>query len=185
MSRETFEALLAPNLLCIRMLVRRRIPVSGHAEDVVQAILLRAFAHRGQLRSEAKFGTWLWSIAVNEIRQHFRRGRATLPFAELPYFDAPDGAGSPLSRLEVKETCEWVRSCVAKLPERDRKAIRLRDLEDRSMEDTAVALHSSTPGAKTIHFRARRRLGRILLASGRAHGYIPGRVAAWERLTAG
>ena len=35
MSKETFEALLAPNLRCVRTLVRARLSSSGHAEDVV------------------------------------------------------------------------------------------------------------------------------------------------------
>jgi RNA polymerase sigma-70 factor (ECF subfamily) len=178
MSGETFEALLAPNLRCIRMLVGRHIPTSGHAEDVVQQILLRAFVKRDQLRMEAKFGTWLWSIAMNEIRQHLRRDRVLVSIDEIPHFDAPGTDASPLARLEEKETCDWVLSCVAKLSERDRKAIRLRDLEARTLEETAAALHSSEPGAKTIHFRARKRLACILSASARRHGRVFQRAAA-------
>jgi RNA polymerase sigma-70 factor (ECF subfamily) len=170
MSGEKFEALLAPNLRCLRTLVRRRIPSSGHAEDVIQNILLRAFANRNQLRLEEKFGTWLWSIAVNEIRQHFRGDRRIVSFDEIPRFDAPDDGVSPLARLEENETCEWVNFCVAKLPDRDRNAIRIRDLEGRTMEEAAAALHSSVPGAKTIHFRARKRLARILRANARRRG---------------
>ena len=172
MSGETFEALLAPNLRCVRMLVRRRIPNSGHAEDVIQNILLRAFANRNQLRLEEKFGTWLWSIAANEIRQHFRRDRRLVSFGEIPGFDAPDAGVSPLARLEEKEICEWVKFCVARLPDRDRNAIRIRDLEERTLEEAAAALHSSLPGAKTIHFRARKRLARILCANTRRRGDV-------------
>lgn len=68
MSRELFESLLAPNLRGLRRLVRTRVRTPGDAEDVLQEILLRAFSHRDQLRDRAKFGTWLWSIALNEIR---------------------------------------------------------------------------------------------------------------------
>ena len=178
MSGETFEALLAPHLRWLRALVGRRIARSAHVDDVVQQILLRAFANRDQLRAEAKFGTWLWSIALNEIRQHFRRDHGLVSIDEFPHFDPPGPEESTLAMLEERETCDWVRSCVAKLSERDRKAIRLRDLEARTLEETAAALHSSAPGAKTIHFRARKRLARILCATARRHGRVPGRVAA-------
>jgi len=150
---------------------------SGEAEDVLQEILLRAFANRDQLRAEAKFRTWLWSIALNEIRQHFRRHRGLVSFDEFPHLDAPDAGDSPLARLEEKETCEWIQCCVAKLPDRDRKAIRIKDLEDRSIEETAAMLHSSVPGAKTIHFRARKRLARIIVATAHRHGQTCGLAA--------
>jgi RNA polymerase sigma factor (sigma-70 family) len=178
MSGEKFEALLAPNLRCVRMLVRRRIPSTGPAEDVVQNILLRAFANRNQLRFEEKFGNWLWSIAANEIRQHFRVDRRLVSLDEIPRFDAPDAGVSPLARLQEKETCEWVEFCVAKLPDRDRNAIRIRDLEGKTLEETAAALQSSLPGAKTIHFRARKRLARILRATAQGRGGVSTRAAA-------
>jgi len=73
MSGNTFEALLEPNLRSVQALVQRRLRTSDHAEDIVQQILLRAFQHRDQLRVHAKFRTWLWSIALNEIRSFFRR----------------------------------------------------------------------------------------------------------------
>ena len=78
MSGETFEALLAPNLPCVRTMVRRQLRNSGQSEDVLQEILLRAFASRDQLRLEANFRSWLWSIARNEIRGFFRRDRGTV-----------------------------------------------------------------------------------------------------------
>ena len=49
MSRETFVALLVPNLQAVRRLVQRRLRTSDQTEDIVQQALLRAFVHRGQL----------------------------------------------------------------------------------------------------------------------------------------
>ncbi len=55
-----------------------------------------------------------------------------------------------------------MRACLAKLSERDRATIRLRDLEERSLPDLAAALHSSESAAKTAHFRARKRLAHMI-----------------------
>ena len=164
MTGEAFEALLAPNLPFVRMLVSTRLKRSWDAEDVVQEILVRAFTRRHQLRADAKFRNWLWSIAVNEIRSFFRRDRSILSLDEFPNLDLPDPAMSPLARLERMETRDRLRACIARLSEREQAAIQLKDIEDRSIGELASALHSTKSAAKTAHFRARKRLARIFRA---------------------
>jgi len=181
MSGETFEALLAPNLPVVQRLVHTRLGRSGHAEDVVQEILARAFACRDQLRKDGKFRNWLWSIAVNEIRAFYRRDRGILSLDQFPNFDLPDRALSPLARLERMETRQRVRACIAELSERDQAAIQVRDIEEGSLPDVARVLHSSESAAKTAHFRARKRLANVirarfaprLISGGIRHGVPP------------
>ena len=178
MSGETFEALLARNLRCVRTLVQTRIGGTGYAEDVLQDILLRAFARRDQLRVQAKFRTWLWSIALNEIRAFFRRDRGIVSLNELPNLDVHDPGMSPLSRLERMELRDWIRGCIAELSERDQAAIRLRDIEERSVTETAAVLQSSVSATKTAHCRARKRLAEVIRASARPSGRVPACPAA-------
>ncbi len=178
MSGETFEALLAPNLPVVKMLVHTRLGSSSHAEDVVQEILARAFACRDQLRTDAKFRSWLWSITMNEIRSFFRRDRSLPSLDQLPNLDVPDRAMSPLARLERMELRDWVRACIAELSERDQTAIQVRDIEGRSVREVATALRSSESAAKTAHFRARRRLADVVRASSRCPGWTACRPAA-------
>ena len=137
MSEETFEALLAPTLGGVRRLVNRRLRNSGHAEDVIEEILLRAFARRDQLRVDEKFGSWLCSIALNEIRQFFRRDRRIVSLDEFPNLYAGDTTASPLTRFEAAERCNWVRACIAALPQRDQIVIRLRDIDGKSVREAA------------------------------------------------
>ena len=174
MSAETFEVLLAPNLRFLEVLVRKRLGRSGHAEDVIQEILARAFARRNQLRDEAKFRNWLWSIALNEIRAFFRRDRGLFSLDELRNFDVPDRALSPLARVEQIEVRERLRAGLATLSERDRATIRVRDLEGGSLPDLAAALNSTETAAKTAHFRARKRLAHVI----RTRSGGPARLAA-------
>jgi RNA polymerase sigma-70 factor, ECF subfamily len=162
MSEETFEALLASHLRFVRTLVHTRARGTGHADDVMQEVLLRAFTCRNQLRADSKFKTWIWSIALNTIRQHFRTERGHLSLDEFPLFDIRDRTVSPLARLDRMELCDWVRAGVAKLSVRDQAAIRLRDIEERSLPETAAALHRSESAAKIAHFRARKRLASVL-----------------------
>jgi RNA polymerase sigma-70 factor (ECF subfamily) len=153
----------------VKMLAHSRLGKTGHAEDVVQEILARAFARRDQLRSHANFRNWLWSIALNEIRAFYRRDRPTVSLDELTNFDVPDGALSPLAKVEQMETRNRVRASMAKLTKRERATIRLRDIEGMSLPDLAAALHSSESAAKTAHFRARKRLAHMIrVTSGKA-----------------
>ena len=176
MSGETFEALLAPALGGVRRLVSRRLRNnSGHAEDVIQQILLRAFARRDQLRVDEKFGSWLWSIALNEIRQFFRRDRGTVSLNEFPNLDARDTTASPLTRFEEAERRNWVRACIAALPQRDQIVIRLRDIDGKSVREAAGALGMSQSAIKSVHFRARKRLAHVIRAC------RPGRIPITQR----
>ena len=165
MSENTFEALLGPNLRSVQTLVQRRLRTSDHAEDIVQEILLRAFQHREQLRVHAKFRTWLWSIALNEIRSFFRRDRSTVSLEEFPNFEAPDPLMPPLVRLERMERRAWVHACMAELSERDQAVIRLRDIEDKSLREAAAALNCSESAVKAAHFRARKRLAQVMTSA--------------------
>jgi RNA polymerase sigma-70 factor (ECF subfamily) len=156
MSGNKFEALLGPNLRSVQTLVQRRLRASDHAEDIVQEILLRAFQRRDQLRVHAKFRAWLWSIALNEIRSFFRRDRRTVSLDELPNFEAPDPSMPPLVTLERMERRAWVHACMTGL-QGDQAAIRLRDIEDKSVREAAAALtapirgkNGSLPGAAAV-----------------------------------
>jgi len=161
-SGETFEALLAPNLPAVRKLVHTRLRMADHADDILQQTLLRAYARRDQLRAPAKFKSWLWSIALNEIRMFFRRDRGTISLEEFPNIDSHDCGPSPLARYEQIERSNWLESAMARLSERDREAIRLRDLDELSLSETAEALDRSEAAAKSTHFRARQRLASAL-----------------------
>jgi RNA polymerase sigma-70 factor, ECF subfamily len=165
MSAETFAALLTPCLPSVRRLVQSRLRVWDEAEDVLQQTLLQAFRHRDQLQAHSKFKSWLWSIAMNEICMFHRRVRRHAPLPESPGMECRDRAPSPFERFEQLERRRRIQNAIATLSEGDRTAIRLRDLEGLSMPDTAKAMRRSEPAAKSVHFRARKRL-KLALSGG-------------------
>jgi RNA polymerase sigma-70 factor (ECF subfamily) len=162
MSNETFAALLGPNLESVQKFVQRRLKAVDQAEDVVQETLLHAFHRRSQLRAPSKFKSWLYSIALNEIRMLYRKDRKHLSLDEFPTLEFRDHEPSPLERVEQTKRVDWLHSAMAKLSTRDRTTIRLRDLEERSLTESAALLRSSEAATKTAHFRARHRLGTAL-----------------------
>ena len=158
MTGDTFEALLAPNLPSVRRFVQTRLRTPDHADDVLQQTLLRAFAHRDQLRVNSKFKSWLCSIAMNEVRMFFRTERPTMTVHEFQKIDPRDSGPSPLARVEEIERVEWLRAGMDTLSPRDREAIHLRDIEEMSLTETAEAFNLSQSAAKSTHYRARQRL---------------------------
>jgi RNA polymerase sigma-70 factor (ECF subfamily) len=162
MSSETFMGLLAPNLQPLRKLLQVRLGIPVQADDVLQQALLRAFARRDQLRLRSKFKSWLWTIALNEMRMFFRGNRSTISLDEFPNIDPSDRAPSALARYEQIERLEWLREGLKKLSGRDRTVIIMRDLDGLSIAETAEALAVSETAVKSTHFRARQRLARAL-----------------------
>ena len=162
MTGDNFEALLAPNLSSVRRFVQMRLRTSDQADDVLQQTLLQAFAHRHQLRASSKFKSWLCSIAMNEVRMFFRSDRPSVSLDEFPRIDSRDSGPSPLTRIEERERLEWLQSGMGTLSHRDRETIRLRDIDEMSLTETAEAFQLSESAAKSAHFRARRRLAGAL-----------------------
>jgi RNA polymerase sigma-70 factor, ECF subfamily len=162
MSVETFTNLLAPHLQPLQKLLRTRLRTSDYADDVLQQTLMKAFARRDQLRVQAKFKSWLWSIAFNEIRAFLRGSRPHVSLDEFPNFDPVDNACCPLAQYERTERAERLLAGLSCLPERDRNAIRLVDFHELSMAEAAGQLAVSMPAIKSTHFRARRRLEQVL-----------------------
>jgi RNA polymerase sigma-70 factor (ECF subfamily) len=161
MTKEKFTALLTPHLQPIRRLVHSRLR-GDQADDVLQQTLLRAFTRRHQLREHAKFKSWLWSIAINEVRMLLRGSRPFVSIDEFAHFDHMDQRPSPHALYEEREHSERVRAGLAMLSHRDRTAIHMADLNDMTARQAAGVLGVSVPAFKSTHFRARQRLANAL-----------------------
>jgi RNA polymerase sigma-70 factor (ECF subfamily) len=143
-----------------------------NAEDAAQEAVLKALKNLASFRAEAKFGTWLVSIALNEARARLRHERV-LKFESV---DAPiedeegefvpavitDWREVPLEALQRKELRELLRCALEKLPELYREVLVLRDLEEQSIADTAAILGVSDGVVKTRLLRARLMMQKIL-----------------------
>jgi RNA polymerase sigma factor (sigma-70 family) len=60
------------------------------ADDVVQAVMLRAWARRSQFKGESEFTTWLYRISVNAAVDFLRKIRSNVLSLEELSFDGDD-----------------------------------------------------------------------------------------------
>ena len=151
------------------------------ALDAVQDAMLqlaRAYSDRGAEEWRPLF----YRILENRIRDMQRRrtvrGRvmAWLPFRRDddedepdPIAEAPSPELHPGAKLELEEAMEALEKALHTLPERQRQAFMLRNLEGLDVAQTAIAMGCSEGSVKTHYFRAvqalRARLGEFEIES--------------------
>ena len=122
------------------------------AEDVTQTTFVNALRalERGETPEEPS--RWLVVIAHNLVRQRWRQAASRPTLVELET-DVPDGVADE----DGYELEELVRA-LQRIPETQREAIVMRELEGRSYREIATLLGLSTSALETLLFRARRSL---------------------------
>ena len=154
----------------LQNLVRDR----DRAEELAQDVFLRVYRARKSYLPEAKFSTWLFTIAhnvgSNAIRTMSRRREVNVALVDggeagvKPLDDlaaAPSGL-MPARQLDKAELTEVVRAAVDSLNERQRMAILLAKFEHMSYADIAVTMGLSIKAVKSLLSRARENLRVIL-----------------------
>jgi RNA polymerase sigma-70 factor (ECF subfamily) len=141
------------------------------AEDVVQQSFQKAFIHLKKFEGESLFSTWLTRIAINEALMLLRRRRGTreVPIAESntedatePPLDIPDTGPNPEDSCLRREQKRILSAAVNELTPGMRKAIQLRELDERSTEETAQVMGLSVGAVKARVFHGRRKLRETL-----------------------
>ncbi len=128
------------------------------ADDLAQETFVKAWKKLGSFRSDARFSTWLFSIACNEWRMH-ARGRKEVALEELADpppepEQAPAAAASQL-RLDLVEAMKVLTTS-------ERAAIVLCCQNGLSHEEAAQALDCPLGTVKTNVLRGKEKLRRVL-----------------------
>jgi len=136
------------------------------AEDVTQESFHKAFLHLDDFQEKSRFSTWLTSIAKNEAFMVLRRRRAGIEVLPInPDDDVTSGPEVFVDQsLNPEESC-WQREridlltrAINRLGPKIRSTILLRDIEERSVEETAKILGTSVAAVKARVFQGRRKL---------------------------
>lgn len=163
--KELFHDLIRPYERMVYLTLFSIVKNEADAEDGAQEAMINAYRHLGSFRAEAKFSTWLTTIAINEGRKRLRKAKGAaeesieqqMEEREGDYTPAPltDWREVPLEALERKELREALREAVEELPDIYRQVFVLRDLEELNIEETAQALGINTGAVKVRLHRAR------------------------------
>jgi RNA polymerase sigma-70 factor (ECF subfamily) len=161
---EAFYDLVRPHERAIYVTAYSILQDPSEAEDVAQETVLKAFRNLHQFRGDARFGTWLVTIAVNESRMRLRsRQRARLESLDAAVPDDPDYVPIqlrdwreiPSQTLERQELREALTLALAALNNKYREVLVLRDVQLLSVAETAEVLGITPGNVKVRLLRAR------------------------------
>jgi RNA polymerase sigma-70 factor (ECF subfamily) len=163
MGQQPFEALMTAHHAEIYRYVRRITARPGEADDLSQETFLRAFRAYRKLPPDANTRAWLFAIATNLCRNHFRSERrrqaahATVRArAREADADGPEGAALFAEARQLTETV------IDALPLKQRLAFVMRKLHDLDYDAIGQGLDCSAESARAHVFQALRKIKQTL-----------------------
>ncbi|MBN1685383.1 MAG: RNA polymerase sigma factor [Spirochaetales bacterium] len=146
-------------------LAARLLENREEAEDAVQEIFLAVFRSLKSFNIEARFYSWLYTIAVNKIRSLLRKKHRFTRTVSLDTEDAPDLPDARENlQLQVVSSAEEerARAAISRLKPIYRIVFVLRFIEGMSLNDMAEILDLPAGTVKARLHRARKQLISIL-----------------------
>jgi len=162
-----FETLCIQSASKVFHVAWRMMRNNEDAEDVVQESFQRALVHFGSFNGDSRFSTWLSRIAINtslmKLRKKHRLWEVSL--------DEPAETEEPSARIEVedqspnseqlyaqKERQRILSDAMNELAPGMRKAMELREIDERSIKETARIMGISVSAVKARVFHGRKKL---------------------------
>lgn len=174
-SAEAFEELVRNYQGRLLGIFQNMLGSREQAEDLVQEVFLRVFRARERYRPDAKFSTWLFTIANNVAKNAKRTKARRREVGVTGNENQSGGMANPLEQMakaasgqmptrqvDKLERAEMVRLAVETLNERQRLAVLLSKFEGMSYADIGAAMGLSTSAIKSLLTRARCNLRSVL-----------------------
>jgi RNA polymerase sigma-70 factor (ECF subfamily) len=171
-----FDALFARWSAPLLRYVERVVRDPGAAEELVQEVFLRVYRARERYEPDARFSTWLFTIATRLAWNELRRPRRRSPHEALEGDEEmgplPLAAEQPAvdEVADARRTGAVVERALARLPERQRAALWLASVEGLSYAEVAATLETTEKSVKALVHRARTALAVQMRALGRPGG---------------
>jgi RNA polymerase sigma-70 factor (ECF subfamily) len=163
MAEDAFEGIVAAHHGEIRRYLLRITARPSDADDLSQETFLRGFRAYSSLPPDANVRAWLFAIATNLSRNHFRsRKRQRLAYAAAAAEPRmTDGAGPEREAL-LGETRARAERIIADLPDKQRLAFTMRKMHDLDYDAIGASLSCSPESARAHVFQAVKKIRRGL-----------------------
>src|SRR5436190_13723489 len=138
----------------IQGVIFRLVGHHDEARDLSQEAFLKAYRALGTFKSESRFSSWLYQIAINATRDRLRRRRRR-PDVSLEDMEegAPeslrDGRPSALDLIESSDLSRLVARAMAALPDEQREVVILKEYQGLTFPEIAEALDVPLSPVKT------------------------------------
>jgi RNA polymerase sigma factor (sigma-70 family) len=122
------------------------------AEDVLQDVFVRAYGSLRNDNREMNVRAWLYRVAHNRCIDHLRR---PIPPAAEVFEVSRKPLHDPVEEAQRRDDLRQLVVDVSNLPEQQRSALLMREIDGMAYADLAVALDVTVPAVKSLLVRAR------------------------------
>jgi len=156
-----FDALFARWSPPLLRYLERIVRDPGVAEELTQEVFLRVYRARERYEPDARFSTWLFTIATRLAWNELRKPRHRSPHEALEGDEEtgplPLASDEPAADVvaDARRTGAAVEQALDRLPERQRAALWLAAVEGLSYAEVATLLETTDRSVKALVHRAR------------------------------
>lgn len=152
-----FDKLIEPLRRSLFSYIYRMVTHRSDAEDLLQDTFVRALESLPRFRGDAKFKTWLFSIATHVCLDHLRSRKRWRVEAQLEGERETEASAEQLDRLsqvmsqpdfrfEIREHIAFCFSCISRtLSPEEQAAIMLKEVLGMTAQEAAQAIEVSEP----------------------------------------
>ena len=161
-----FEVLVVKYQRRVAATVRRLVQEDRIVEELTQEVFLSVYLALPSFRPDGEFAAWLFTIARNEARSYLRSAQNRLDDRPLQLAEeAADTdrfglAPSPEEEAMAHQLFEHIDAEVAALPELQRRALLMREVDGLDYQAIAQALAQPVNTVKSHIYRAREAIAR-------------------------
>jgi len=148
-----FEVLVSRYQARLLAFCRHLLGSREDAEDVLQEVMAAAFNALLADDRPINVRPWLYRIARNRSLNHLRRAQAVGVDSMDIHFS--EHGTSTADKVQQREQFRLLIGDIQSLPETQRTALILREMEALSYEQIAEAMETTVPGVKSLLVRAR------------------------------
>jgi RNA polymerase sigma-70 factor (ECF subfamily) len=142
-----FETLYKRHRGAVYRFVLRAIKQRSAAEELFQEVWIRVIEARTRYAPQARFTTWVYTIAHNLLVDHWRKKGLVL--ASLDAEDVPIENANPARQAEGREAVARLLQAIEALPAAQREAFLLHEEAGLTVAEIAAATGCNEEAAKS------------------------------------
>ncbi len=159
-----FSVLIERYQSLVYTVVYRMIKNREQAEEVAQDTFIKAYESLEKYRGDAKFSTWLYTIAYRKSLDAIKSGKRMITSEIIEEINEGEieMVGDALSYLQNKERKQIISDSILKLPEDEAAIITLYYFEEKSVKEIVEIIGLTADNVKIKLYRSRKKLYSIL-----------------------
>ena len=115
----------------------------GDSEELVQEVFVKVWENRQKLKSELSFKSYLFTIALNQIRKHFNKKAISLRYIQSLQQDPEFENIQPIYDYNYESILQQINLIIEQMPPRRREIFLKSKLEGKSSKEIATELNIS------------------------------------------